>query len=73
MSSAALRDGILAVPVIDITSFRMPCADPAARLEVVRQVDAAARPRACTRPDRARSAGPSSGPQVSAVGWRDSQ
>ena len=43
MSSAALRDGVLAVPVIDITSFRMPYADAAARLEVVRQVDAAAR------------------------------
>lgn len=43
MSSAALRDGILAVPVIDITSFRMPYADAAARSEVVRQVDAAAR------------------------------
>lgn len=43
MSSAALRDGVLAVPVIDITSFRMPYADAAARSEVVRQVDAAAR------------------------------
>jgi isopenicillin N synthase-like dioxygenase len=43
VSSAALRDGILAVPVIDITSFRMPYADAAARSEVVRQVDAAAR------------------------------
>ena len=43
MSSAALRDGILAVPVIDITSFRMPYADAAARSEVVRQVDEAAR------------------------------
>jgi len=43
VSSAALRDGILAVPVIDITSFRMPYADAAARLEVVRQVDEAAR------------------------------
>ena len=43
MSSAALRDGILAVPVIDITSFRMPYADPAARSEVVRRVDEAAR------------------------------
>ena len=43
MSSAALRDGILTVPVIDITSFRMPYADAAARSEVVRQVDAAAR------------------------------
>ena len=43
MSSAALRDGILAVPVIDISSFRMPYADAAARSEVVRRVDAAAR------------------------------
>ena len=43
MSSAALRDGILTVPVIDISSFRMPYADPAARSEVVRQVDEAAR------------------------------
>jgi isopenicillin N synthase-like dioxygenase len=43
VSSAALRDGILAVPVVDITSFRMPYADAAARSEVVRQVDAAAR------------------------------
>ena len=43
MSSAALRDGILAVPVIDISSFRMPYADAAARSEVVRQVDEAAR------------------------------
>src|ERR1700760_3962908 len=43
VSSAALRDGILTVPVIDITSFRMPYADAAARSEVVRQVDAAAR------------------------------
>ena len=43
MSSAALRDGILAVPVIDISSFRMPYADPAARSEVVRRVDEAAR------------------------------
>ena len=43
MSSAAVRDGILTVPVIDITSFRMPYADAAARSEVVRQVDAAAR------------------------------
>jgi isopenicillin N synthase-like dioxygenase len=38
-----LRDGILAVPVIDISSFRMPYADAAARSEVVRQVDEAAR------------------------------
>src|ERR1700742_2252942 len=43
VSSAALRDGILAVPVIDISSFRMPYADAAARSEVVRQVDEAAR------------------------------
>jgi isopenicillin N synthase-like dioxygenase len=43
VSSAALHDGILAVPVIDISSFRMPYADAAARSGVVRQVDAAAR------------------------------
>jgi isopenicillin N synthase-like dioxygenase len=43
VSSAALRDGILTVPVIDIRDFRMPYADAAARAEVVRQVDAAAR------------------------------
>jgi isopenicillin N synthase-like dioxygenase len=43
VSSAALRDGILTVPVLDITSFRMPYADAAARSEVVRQVDEAAR------------------------------
>jgi isopenicillin N synthase-like dioxygenase len=43
VSSAALRDGILTVPVIDISSFRMPYADPAARSAVVRQVDEAAR------------------------------
>jgi isopenicillin N synthase-like dioxygenase len=43
VSSAALRDGVLAVPVIDISSFRMPYADEAARSEVVRQVDQAAR------------------------------
>jgi isopenicillin N synthase-like dioxygenase len=43
VSSAALRDGVLTVPVIDITSFRMPYADAAARSEVVRQVDEAAR------------------------------
>jgi isopenicillin N synthase-like dioxygenase len=43
VSSAALRDGVLTVPVIDISSFRMPYADAAARSEVVRQVDAAAR------------------------------
>ena len=43
MSSAALRDGFLTVPVIDISSFRMPFADYAARDAVVRQVDAAAR------------------------------
>lgn len=43
MSSAALSDGILAVPVIDISCFRMPFADSAARSAVVGQVDAAAR------------------------------
>jgi isopenicillin N synthase-like dioxygenase len=43
VSSAALRDGILAVPKIDISSFRMPYADAAARSRVVRQVDEAAR------------------------------
>jgi isopenicillin N synthase-like dioxygenase len=43
VSSAALRDGVLAVPVIDISSFRMPYADAAARSQVVRQVDEAAR------------------------------
>ena len=43
MSTAALRDGVLAVPVIDISCFRMPYADAAARSEVVRQVDEAAR------------------------------
>ncbi len=43
MSSAELRDGILTVPVIDVASFRMPYADPAARDAVVRKVDAAAR------------------------------
>jgi isopenicillin N synthase-like dioxygenase len=43
VSSAALCDGILAVPVIDISSFRMPYADAAARSAVVRQVDEAAR------------------------------
>jgi isopenicillin N synthase-like dioxygenase len=43
VSSAALRDGILDVPVIDIASFRMPYADAAARSRVVRQVDEAAR------------------------------
>jgi isopenicillin N synthase-like dioxygenase len=43
VSSAALRDGILAVPVIDISSFRMPYADADARACVVRQVDTAAR------------------------------
>jgi isopenicillin N synthase-like dioxygenase len=41
--SAAPRDGIIAVPVIDISSFRMPYADAAARSQVVRQVDEAAR------------------------------
>jgi isopenicillin N synthase-like dioxygenase len=43
MSSAALRDGILTVPVIDISSFRMPYADADARSQVVRRVDEAAR------------------------------
>jgi len=38
-----VRDGILAVPVIDVSSFRMPYADAAARSQVVRQVDEAAR------------------------------
>ena len=43
MSSAALRDGTLIVPVIDITSFRMPYADQTVRAGIVRQVDEAAR------------------------------
>jgi isopenicillin N synthase-like dioxygenase len=43
VSSAALRDGVLAVPVVDISSFRMPYADADARSQVVRQVDQAAR------------------------------
>ena len=43
MSSAVLHDGSLVVPVIDISSFRMPYADAAARERVVRQVDRAAR------------------------------
>lgn len=43
MSAAALRDGVLTVPMIDISSFRMPYADDAARAQVVRQVDEAAR------------------------------
>ena len=43
MSSAALHDGTLAVPVIDITSFRMPYADETVRAGIVRQVDEAAR------------------------------
>ena len=43
MSSAVLQDGFLAVPVIDITSFRMPYADAAAQARVVSQVDRAAR------------------------------
>ena len=41
--SAMLRDGALAVPVIDISPFRMPYADQAARAAVVLQVDEAAR------------------------------
>lgn len=43
MSSAALHNGFLAVPVIDISSFRMLYADAAAQARVVRQVDRAAR------------------------------
>ena len=43
MSSAALHDGALAVPVIDITSFRMPYADETVRAGIVAQVDEAAR------------------------------
>ena len=43
MSSATVRDGVLTVPVIDISSFRMPYADEDARAQVVRQVDEAAR------------------------------
>jgi isopenicillin N synthase-like dioxygenase len=43
MSSAALRDGVLAVPIIDITSFRMPYADTTVRTGVVQEVDEAAR------------------------------
>jgi isopenicillin N synthase-like dioxygenase len=43
VSSAVLPDGYLAVPVIDITSFRMPYPDAAARARAVRQVDLAAR------------------------------
>jgi isopenicillin N synthase-like dioxygenase len=47
VSSAALRDGILAVPAVDISSFRMPYADADARSQVVRQVDEAARTVGC--------------------------
>jgi len=36
VSSAALHDGTLAVPVIDITSFRMPYADETVRAGIVR-------------------------------------
>lgn len=43
MANAAVRDGLLTVPVIDISSFRMPYADADAREKVVRQVDEAAR------------------------------
>src|ERR1700683_3923430 len=43
VSSADLRDGILPAPGIYIPSFRMPYADAAARSQVVRQVDEAAR------------------------------
>jgi isopenicillin N synthase-like dioxygenase len=43
MSSAAVRDGRLSVPVIDISTFRMPYADAAAQAAVTRQVDEAAR------------------------------
>lgn len=43
MPSAALPDGGLAIPVIDITSFRMPYADATVRAGVVREVDEAAR------------------------------
>jgi isopenicillin N synthase-like dioxygenase len=43
VSSATVRDGVLTVPVIDISSFRMPYADEDARARVVRQVDEAAR------------------------------
>jgi len=42
-SAAALRDGVLTIPVIDISSFRMPYADDAARAQVVQRVDEAAR------------------------------
>jgi isopenicillin N synthase-like dioxygenase len=43
VSTAPPHDDQLAVPVIDITSFRMPYADAAARARVVREVDRAAR------------------------------
>jgi isopenicillin N synthase-like dioxygenase len=43
VSSAVVQDGYLAVPVIDISSFRMLYADAAVRARVVRQVDQAAR------------------------------
>jgi isopenicillin N synthase-like dioxygenase len=43
VSRAALRDGVLAVPLVDISSFRMPYPDDAARGRVVRQVVEAAR------------------------------
>jgi isopenicillin N synthase-like dioxygenase len=41
--AAAVRDGLLTVPVIDISSFRMPYVDVDARESVARQVDEAAR------------------------------
>jgi isopenicillin N synthase-like dioxygenase len=43
MSSAQVRGGLLEVPVIDISSFRMPYEDADAREKVVRAVDHAAR------------------------------
>jgi isopenicillin N synthase-like dioxygenase len=43
VSRAAVRDGVLTVPLVDISSFRMPYPDEAARAQVVRQVDEAAR------------------------------
>ena len=43
MATAVVQDGLLTVPVIDISSFRMPYADADARESVVRKVDEAAR------------------------------
>jgi isopenicillin N synthase-like dioxygenase len=43
VSRPALTDGVLTVPRVDISSFRMPYPDDAARAQVVRQVDEAAR------------------------------